>query len=179
MCCALRGSTTRCRPRAHFLSLRVLFAICRAVTWHICQGTAWRTCMWSLTTNCTDCPANPAARKRRHRAQSWAAGARTPRRMDDDNKLQFPSLPATKEDLLVSFARQPCASRHVYVLLVSARLIWANLSCLIVRPATIKRSVRVFPGRDFKTSKMQMCLNSLVSVSGWVCVQWISFMAFR
>ncbi|TKS69890.1 Serine/threonine/tyrosine-interacting protein [Collichthys lucidus] len=56
--------------------------------------------MWSLKTNRIDCPANPAANK--HRYLLAEPGRRCPNRhtMDDDNKLQFPSLPATKEDLL-------------------------------------------------------------------------------
>ncbi|XP_005934635.1 serine/threonine/tyrosine-interacting protein [Haplochromis burtoni] len=56
--------------------------------------------MWSLKTNCTVCSANPAARKHRYRARSRAGGGRMVSRMDEDNKLQFPSLPDTKEDLL-------------------------------------------------------------------------------
>ncbi|TNN66734.1 Serine/threonine/tyrosine-interacting protein [Liparis tanakae] len=57
--------------------------------------------MWSLKTNCTDCPANPAREKHpTPRACSRApAVPRTDSSMDE-NKLQFPSLPATKEDLL-------------------------------------------------------------------------------
>lgn len=59
---AIPKSTTGRRHCSASFFLQAQFAICWVITWHICQGTAWRTCMWSFKTNCTDCPANPAAR---------------------------------------------------------------------------------------------------------------------
>ncbi|XP_075906674.1 serine/threonine/tyrosine-interacting protein [Nelusetta ayraudi] len=63
--------------------------------------------MWSLKTNCAHRPANPAAEGKKNtpsysRAEPRAIGARTSGEggMDGDNKLQFPTLPATKEELL-------------------------------------------------------------------------------
>ncbi|CAB1426790.1 unnamed protein product [Pleuronectes platessa] len=55
--------------------------------------------MWSLKTNRIDCPAN-ATETRTERDEAGAGGGRNDSSMEEDNKLQFPSLPATKEELL-------------------------------------------------------------------------------
>lgn len=85
--------------------------------------------MCSLKTNCAHRLANPAAEKKAV-VQKRRDGPLLPERtssMDGDNKLQFPTLPATKEELLVSVCGSPFVS-----MLPPPGLIWATLR-LIVR----------------------------------------------
>lgn len=56
--------------------------------------------MWSRETNLVVCPAKPPETPI-PRAEPGRF-VRAVSRMDGDNKLQFPSLPVTKEELLVS-----------------------------------------------------------------------------
>lgn len=61
--------------------------------------------MCGQATNTIDCPANPARETRAKSGCVELGPANVAERlsgMDEDMKLQFPSLPATKEELLVS-----------------------------------------------------------------------------
>lgn len=95
-------------------------------------ATAWRTCMWSLKTNCADCPANAASRT--IPTQSAQPGRRCPNE-EQHGRGQQTTVPVSPHDQ--GGAAGECSAACASPTRPSG-LIWVTVR-LIVRPVRRQR----------------------------------------